>query len=121
MSSGQTVSFASSGTLKLGDAPKFAGAITGQGGAKLTLQDVIDLADLSYVKGRMKETAIYNGKTKTTSLTVSDGSSSVTLTLDGNYSTSTWTLSKDGSGGTDVVDPPASSSGSPFPGCCRPD
>ena len=115
VSSGQTVSFASSGTLKLGDAPQFAGAITGQNGAKLTQQDVIDLADLSYVKGKMNETAVYNSATKTTLLTVSNGASSVALTLDGNYSTSTWTLSNDGSGGTDVVDPPASSSASSSP------
>ncbi len=31
----------------------------------------------------MKETATYNSKTNTTSLTVSDSSASVTLTLDG--------------------------------------
>jgi hypothetical protein len=112
--SSQTVTFASGadGTLKLDAASAYAGAISG-----LTQTDTLDLASLAYVNGAVTATTAYNSVTNTTALKVGDGASSVTLTLDGNYSTSTWTLSNDGSGGTDVVDPPASSgssgSGSP--------
>ena len=108
--SSQTVTFASGadGMLKLDAASAYTGAIAG-----LTQTDTLDLASLAYVSGDMTKTAAYNSATKTTSLTVSDGAASVSLTLDGNYgpSVSTWTLSNDGSGGTDVVDPPVSSSG----------
>ena len=100
--SAQNVTFASGadGTLKLDAATAYTGSISG-----LALGDTLDLASLAYVNGAM--TAAYSATTGT--VTVSNGTNSVNLKLAGNYSTSTWTLSGDGSGGTDVVDPPASS------------
>ncbi len=49
----------------------------------------------------------------TTALTVFDSSddATVTLTLLGDYSGSSWTVTNDGSGGADIFDPPAKSSG----------
>ena len=91
--------------LKLDDSKQFTGTLSG-----LTKSDVIDLGDLSYVKG--KTTATYSGTTSGGTLTVSNGTTSVELALAGNYTTSTWTLSSDGKGGTNVVDPPSSASGS---------
>ena len=51
----------------------------------------------------------YNSATNTTLLVVTDTTAdhSVTLTLAGDYSTSTWTVTGDGHGGVNVVDPPA--------------
>jgi hypothetical protein len=43
-------------------------------------------------------------------LTVSNGTDSVSLKLAGNFTNATWTLSKDATGGTLVVDPPAPTS-----------
>ena len=103
--SNASVTFGSgSNTLKLDDSKQFTGTLSG-----LTKSDTIDLADLSYVKGKM--TASYSGTTAGGTLTVSNGATSVNLALVGNYTTSTWTLSSDGKGGTNVVDPPAPSSG----------
>ena len=50
----------------------------------------------------------------TATLTVTDSttSKSVCLTLAGDYSDSTWTVTSDGHGGAAVVDPPATPSGS---------
>jgi hypothetical protein len=52
-------------------------------------------------------TASFSGTAAGGTLTVSNGKNSVALKLLGNYTTSSWTLSKDGTGGTRVVDPPA--------------
>ncbi len=54
--------------------------------------------------------ATFSGNTAGGVLTVTDGSHSVELNLLGNYTTSTWALSRDGSGGTTVTDPPAHNS-----------
>jgi hypothetical protein len=75
----------------------------------LTPQDRIDLADLAWVQNKMTATPNASGS----QLTVSNGSESVVLYLSGNYSQSTWTLSKDSTGGTFVVDPPANGSLTP--------
>jgi hypothetical protein len=96
--SSQNATFASGadGTLKLDAA--YSGTVSG-----LTASDTLDLASLAYVPGAM--TATYSAATGI--LTVSDGPDSASVKLAGNYSTSSWTLSNDGDGGTDVVDPPA--------------
>jgi hypothetical protein len=76
----------------------FAGTIVG-----LTPKNSIDLADLTYVAGKMKAT--YDSSQGT--LTVSNGTQSVPLHLSGNFTNATWVVSKDATGGTVVVDPPA--------------
>ncbi len=98
-----SVTFGSgSNTLKLDDSKQFAGTISG-----LTNSDTIDLADLCYTSGKM--TATYSGTASGGTLTLSNGATSVKLALVGDYTNSTWTLSSDGKGGTDLVDPTSSS------------
>ena len=100
--SGQSVSFAGdTGTLKLDDAVAYTGQVSG-----LTASDAFDLADVSY---GADTTVTFLGNTTGGTLTVSDGAHSANIDLVGNYLSSTWDLSSDGSGGTIVVDPVASS------------
>ncbi len=90
--------------LKLDDSKEFSGTLSG-----LTSADTIDLADLRYVAG--KTTASYSGTASGGTLTVRNGFTSVKLALVGDYTSSTWTLSSDGHGGTNLVDPASSPSG----------
>ncbi len=92
-------------TLKLDDSRQFTGTLSG-----LSNVDTIDLADLRYVAG--KTTASYSGTASSGTLTVRNGFTSVKLALVGDYTSSTWTLSSDGHGGTNLVDPASSPSGS---------
>jgi hypothetical protein len=96
----------SSSTLKLDHSltAPFTGSISG-----LASSNTIDLGDLTFVAGHMQAT--YSGDTAGGTLTVSNGTSSAGINLVGDYTTSTWTLSKDATGGTKVKDPPATSSG----------
>jgi hypothetical protein len=100
-SDSENVTFASgaSGTLKLDNSSTFTGKISG-----LTPNNAVDLADLAYTKAK-NMLASYTGNTAGGVLTVGNGSKSVSLNLLGDYTHSTWTLSKDASGGTLVVDP----------------
>jgi hypothetical protein len=70
----------------------------------------IDLADLTYVAG--ETTANFSGGI----LTVTNGSQQVSLHLSGNFTNATWVLSKDATGGTVVIDPPAPSPTNSPPG-----
>jgi hypothetical protein len=97
-----TFGAAATGTLTL-DAP-FTGSVSG-----LTTSNEIDLEDLSWTKPP-KMTATYSGNSSGGTLTVSDGTNSVSIKLIGNYTSAPWTLSKDGSGGTLVIDPPVDGS-----------
>ena len=100
------VAFASgsSGTVKF-DAPltspltTLTGTISG-----LTPKVSIDLADLTYVAGKMKASYLAGV------LTVTNGSQSVSLNISGNFTNATWVLSQDSTGGTIVVDPPSNPS-----------
>jgi large repetitive protein len=102
----ENVAFApdATGTLKIDHSltDPFTGSVSG-----LTTENRIDLADLAWEPGKM--TASFSGNTAGGVLTVSNGSGSVQIDLSGNYTSSTWTLSEDPSGGTYVVDPPAGS------------
>jgi hypothetical protein len=93
------------GTLTLDHATSgaFTGTIAG-----LTSKNAVDLADLAWVKKQMS--ASFTGTTAGGVLIVSDGSQSVSLKLVGDYTHSSWTLSKDKSGGTNVSDPLVSGS-----------
>jgi hypothetical protein len=93
------------GTLKLDHSltAPFTGQLSG-----LTANNTVDLADLTWSKKKMTATFAANAANPTSggALTVSNGSQSVKLNLLGNYTQAAWNLSKDGSGGTLVVDPP---------------
>jgi len=93
------------GTLELAHSQSYAGTITGfstSGGTSL------DLADIAFVSGTTK--ASYSGTTTSGVLTVADGSDVAKIKLDGDYTTSAFTLSSDGHGATTVVDPPKDAS-----------
>jgi len=69
--------------------------------------------DLAWTRPSKLMTATYSGTASGGTLTVSNGTNSVKLNLLGDYSTASWLLSKDGTGGTLVVDPPISGSLTP--------
>ena len=95
-----TISFAgATGTLIIDHASSFSGTITGQ----LAIGDVIDLADIT---GGANVTIAYSGNNSPGTLTVSDGTHTANIALQGNYSLANFTASSDGHGGTAVIDPP---------------
>jgi hypothetical protein len=110
----ENITFASGskGTVKF-DQPltqaftAFGGTISG---FSTTQKTTIDLADLSFVSGKMSASATYDSSSSTSTLIVSNGTDSVSLKLSGNYANSKWTLSQDKATGTLVVDPPAPTS-----------
>jgi hypothetical protein len=103
----ENVTFTSgaSGTVKFDHSltAPFTGYLSG-----LSTKNAVDLADLAWTQGKMKAT--FSGNTSGGTLTVTNGTSSVALKLLGNYTTASWTLSKDSTGGTRVVDPPVTGS-----------
>src|SRR5262249_14470745 len=100
---GKTVTFSGSGGVLLLAAPTtFAGTVAG---LSLASQE-IDLAGFAYGSG---ETVSWTEAVSNTSgtLTVTDGALVANINLLGSYVTSNFALSDDGTGGTIVVDPPA--------------
>ena len=96
-----TVSFAgTTGTLIVDHSSSFSGTITGQ----LGIGNVIDLADIT---AGPNLTMSYSGNNSPGTLTVSDGTHTANIALDGNYSLANFTAYSDGHGGTSIVDPPA--------------
>ena len=94
----QSVEFlADTGTLQIENAALFAGQIDGLAGS-----DTLDLSDIQFGPNT---TATYSGNDGGGTLTVTDGSQTANIQLVGNYLSSNWDLSSDGSGGTNVVDP----------------
>jgi hypothetical protein len=93
---------AGGGTLELAHSRDYAGEISGFSRTGAT---ALDLADIPFVSGTT--TASFSGTTTSGVLTVKDGSAVAQITLEGNFTRSTFTLSSDGHGGTKVVDPPA--------------
>ena len=106
-----TIAFATNaGTLTLDQPSNFNGQVAGISGN----EDVIDLKGFDAVDTTATTgSGSYNSVTDITTLTVHDTSdnATVTLSLVGDYSHSTWTSSSDGNGGADIVDPPAKPSG----------
>ena len=103
-----TISFAGSGTLKLGQPSLFSGSIGGISGSG----DVLDLGGFDAAHDQIVASTgegSYNSTSNTTVLLVTDETSdhSVTLTLNGDYSNSSWTVTDDQHGGANIVDPPA--------------
>ena len=98
---------ASSGELILLDPAHFTGRIAGITGSG----DVLDLHGFAAATTTAKTGAgSYNHTTDTTTLTVTDSSDHLTETfkLAGDLSGSAWTVTADGHGGANIVDPPAS-------------
>jgi autotransporter passenger strand-loop-strand repeat protein len=95
-----TVTFVSGGTLQLNAGASFTGAIKGY-----AVPDRIDLRGIAFGAGTTRS---FTEAASTTSgtLTVTDGTHTVHLTLLGSYKTNNFTLSTDNHGGTRVTDPP---------------
>ena len=103
----QSVDFTSTtGTLKIDNSIEFTGQVSGLSGS-----DTLDLADISY--GPNTSVTLLGNMTGGT-LTVSDGTRVANIALRGDYLSSSWTLSSDGSGGTNVVDPVATNNWQPI-------
>jgi hypothetical protein len=100
----QNVTFAggATGTLELAHGQTYAGAISG---FSKTGANRLDLDDIAFTSGVTKAT--YSGTTTSGVLTVTDGTHTAKISLRGNFTTSTFTVSSDGHGGTTIVDPPA--------------
>jgi autotransporter passenger strand-loop-strand repeat protein len=99
-----TISFAGSGgELILDDPADFTGKISGMA----NVSQKLDLVGFAYTPGAESATWAQTGTSGT--LTVSDGGYVAKLTLVGAYTTSNFTLSDDGHGGTILVDPPVKS------------
>ena len=97
-----TVTFAgATGTLKIDNSSSFSGTIARQ----LAIGDVIDLTDIT---AGANATITYSGNNSPGTLTVSDGTHTTNISLQGNYSLANFTASSDGHGGTLVIDPPTS-------------
>jgi hypothetical protein len=94
---GSVTFLGSTGTLVVNDSVDFKGNVSGLSGA-----DTIDLADLSF---NSSTEATFLGTATGGTLTVTNGDQTEEIALTGDYLSSTWTVSSDGAGGTDVVDP----------------
>ena len=92
----------STGKLVLKDPASFTGTIAG-----LTGTDAIDLANIDWATAQLGRVT-YNASTNITTLVITDGQHTDTIQLIGDYTSSTWTFSSDGMGGTLVVDPKTS-------------
>jgi hypothetical protein len=99
------------GTLELAHSQSYTGRVTG---FSLTGGTALNLDDITYTKGVTTATFVENGIKTAGVLTVTDGTHTAKITLAGNFSSSTFTTSSDGQGGTKVVDPPASASAALF-------
>ena len=102
----QNVTFLGAGaaTLELAQSEDYTGEISGFSRTGTTS---LDLEDIAFVSGTTK--ASYSGTTTSGVLAVADGSHVAKITLEGNYTKSTFTLSSDGHGGTSIGDPAAAS------------
>ncbi|HEV2363575.1 MAG TPA: hypothetical protein VGS12_05175 [Caulobacteraceae bacterium] len=102
----QNVAFTgTSGTLLLFKSQSYTGTISG---FSLTGGTRLDLRDIGFARSNE---ATFSGNSSGGTLTVTDGSHTAHILLAGNYTSSTWVCSADGSGGVIVVDPPASGAG----------
>ena len=99
---GEAVIFGTSGRLELSDSVGFTSHVSGFSHSGTTS---FDLEDIAFSGAK----ATYSGTTASGILTVTSGAHTARIHLTGNYTTATWALSNDGSGGTVVVDPTAPS------------
>ncbi|MGC2413666.1 MAG: hypothetical protein WA459_13355, partial [Stellaceae bacterium] len=103
-----TVSFVSGGTLQLDAEATFTGVIAGFTGPSPL--DQLDLRGIAFGSGTTRSFTEAASNTSGT-LTVTDGTHSVHLTLLGNYITNNFALFTDSHGGTRVNNPPVSGGG----------
>src|ERR1700722_1362528 len=103
--SGSITFSGSTGTLVLDHSTLFTGELinlTGDG--NLSSSDQIDLKDITFMSTTNES---YAGNSSGGVLTVTDAQDhAANISLVGNYTNSTFTLSSDGHGGTTVIDPP---------------
>jgi hypothetical protein len=103
----QAVTFSkTTGILELGKSVGYTGTLTGFSKTGTTSLDLVDIAFGSTTK------ATYSGTTTAGVLTVSNGTHTAKINLVGDFTSSTFTVSGDGHGGTTVVDPTTSSGAS---------
>jgi len=88
------------GELKLGGSKTYTGEISGFSKTGATSLDLLDIAFAGTT------TAHYSGTATSGVLTVTEGANTAKITLEGDYLSSTFTLSAAPGGGTLVVDPP---------------
>ena len=91
------VTFAGGGTLELDDSVHFGGLVAGFG-----LPDRMDLTDISFISGATSTTWAQSGTSGT--LTVSNGVTSASITLLGQYVAGQFHVGSDSHGGTVVTD-----------------
>ena len=103
--SGSVTFSGTTGTLILDHSSSFTGKLidlTGNGNPSSS--DQIDLKDIAFGTGT---TESYVGNSSGGVLTIKDAQNhTANISLEGNYTSSTFTLSSDGHGGTIVIDPP---------------
>jgi autotransporter passenger strand-loop-strand repeat protein len=106
--SASSVVFSSGGMLQVDSGGHVTGTISG-----FHLGDEIDLRGLAYNSG--SSTLSWKQKTSGTNasgtLTVKEGTHSMTLTLVGSYTSGNFTVTSDGHGGTLITDPPVPGGG----------
>ena len=105
-----TFTASTTGTLELANSQAYTGDVTG---FSLTGATALDLNDIDFINGTTKAT--YSGTATSGTLTVTDGTHTAHITLEGNYTSSTFTVSSDGHGGTKVVDPTKAPAGGQLP------
>jgi autotransporter passenger strand-loop-strand repeat protein len=112
VASGGTASgvvFSSGGTLQLDSSSHLSGAVSG-----FHLGDQIDLRGLAFISSgstlSWKQTT--SGANASGTLTVKEGTSSMSFTLVGSYAVANFSATSDGHGGTLITDPPITSGGS---------
>jgi hypothetical protein len=97
----EDVTFAGqTGVLELADSQAYAGEVSGLSKSGTSS---LDLLDIAFEAGVTK--ASYSGTSASGTLTVTDGTHTARITLEGNYLSSVFRVASDGHGGTSVVDP----------------
>jgi hypothetical protein len=95
---------ATTGMLALDHSATFTGQVSGfTGTGAVASSDEFDLKDVKFASA----TESYNGTSSGGTLTVKDGTTTANISLVGDYTHTTFTLSSDGHNGTIVIDPPA--------------
>ena len=99
--SAENVAFTgTTGVLELSHSQTYTGEVTGFSKTGTTS---LDLVDIDFISGTTKAT--FAGSATSGVLTVTDGTHTAKITLEGDYVGSTFKVSSDGHGGTTVVDP----------------
>jgi hypothetical protein len=97
-----TIDFVSADTLKLDGTGTYGSVVSG-----FAKPDVFDLSAVNFISGTTSAT--YSGNASSGTLTVTDGTHSVSIELLGSYLATTFNVGPEGGGGTGtlVTDPPS--------------